>query len=73
MCYIIDPLVLIFISVGSWGGLTFIMLDLEIWGELDRVALKVEMGSGVGDLEKQCGVCCFVVLVCVWVYFCCCS
>jgi hypothetical protein len=39
------------------GGLIFIMLAIEIWEV--RVALKGEMGSGVGEWGKQCGGCCF--------------
>jgi hypothetical protein len=44
------------------------MLAIEI-RELDRVALKVEMGSGVGDWGKQWGAAVFVTLVFVWIYF----
>jgi hypothetical protein len=38
--------------------LTFVMLPIEIW-ELDRVALKMEMGNGVGEWRKQYGSYCF--------------
>jgi hypothetical protein len=33
--------------------------------------LKVELESGVGNEESSVGAAVFVVLVCVWVYFCC--
>jgi hypothetical protein len=36
------------------------------------VALKVEIGSGWVNGESSVGATVFVVLVCVWVYFCCC-
>jgi len=36
-------------------------------------ALNVEAGNGVGEWGKQCReLLVFVVLVCAWVYFCCC-
>jgi hypothetical protein len=37
------------------------------------VALKGEEGGGVCEWGKHCGGCWVVALMCVWVYFCCCS
>jgi hypothetical protein len=42
-----NPLVVISMSSGSQEGLMFVRLAIE-FGELDRVALKGEVGSGVG-------------------------
>jgi hypothetical protein len=52
------------------GELMFVKLAIEILG-VDRVALKGEAGNGVGEVMR--GLLGFVALVCVWVYFCCCS
>jgi hypothetical protein len=50
MCHIEDPLVVIYISMGV-GVLTFIMLAI------DRMALKGNMGSGVGKQWRGCPFC----------------
>jgi hypothetical protein len=58
--YIIkNNLVIISISSGSWGGLTFVRLAIEIW-VLDRVALKGEdrkWGGEWGNVVGTAGFC----------------
>jgi hypothetical protein len=49
-----------------------VKLAKKFW-ELDRVVLKGEAGSVVGEWGKQCWAASFLVIVCVWAYFCCCS
>jgi hypothetical protein len=53
--YIEDPWVVIYISSAS-RGLMFVRLSTEIW-DYDRVALKGEVGSEVGEWGKWCGGC----------------
>jgi hypothetical protein len=43
------------------------MLAIEIW-KLNRVALKVQTGSGVGEWGKRCRGCWFLLSSCVFIY-----
>jgi hypothetical protein len=73
--YIENPWMIISINSGSWGGgeVMAIRLDVETWviGKGGTKKKVWEKGGWVG--EEIWGLLSFVALVCVWVYFCCCS
>jgi hypothetical protein len=48
-------LVVLSINSGSWGGGVMFFRLAKKFGKLVRVALKGEVGSGVGEWGKQCG------------------
>jgi hypothetical protein len=57
MCYIEDPLVVISIRSGSWK-VNIYNASCRNLGSY-KVALKGEIGSGMGERVKQYGSCCF--------------